>query len=159
MIRYKLPDTSMQLLLHRDLMQQIEQLAKLHYPNEFGGIFIGQIVDNGITARIEQILIPKHYQHTSSYFKRFSKDLNEQLKTIFETSQGKRIYLGEWHTHPDGLAIPSEKDYATMLALSKNSEINIQTPVLLIYALNESVGNASCYILKEKKLQMYVEEV
>lgn len=77
--------------------------------NESGGILLGQVKDNVIY--ILKASIPNEFDKSS----RFSFVRNKSVAQLitnyeFENSEGKTVYLGEWHTHPEKRPSPSNQD-------------------------------------------------
>ena len=77
---------------------------------ESGGILIGfYIEDNSFT--ITNITTPSDQDVFSRYnFIRTKKNAQKAIDRLFKESNNKKIYLGEWHTHPERYPSPSPKD-------------------------------------------------
>ncbi len=138
------------------LLVEINSLSISHYPKEFGGIFWGELSEDKKTILILGIITPKKYVNSTSYFKRFSKDINKKLKKIYEESLGEHRYFGEWHTHPDSTPIPSDIDINSMINIANDEKVSIQNPILLINAIDsKGVFCIKFYVLKNNKLYPY----
>jgi lysozyme len=58
----------------------------------------------------------------------------EQLDDLFKSSSGLWVYLGDWHTHPDGRPKMSWPDRRTLRRIAKHSGACIAHPLMLIGA-------------------------
>lgn len=134
---------------------KIKQHVKKHYPNECGGVFVGKIIVDENKAIIEKIMIPKSLRSTPVYFLRLSGFINKWLIRIFHQSEGELLYLGEWHSHPNGEPKPSSKDFQTMKRIAENENVRIQTPLLLIVGYDQIVYNEVFYVFSNNKLTPY----
>ena len=76
---------------------------------ESGGVLLGQVV--GDKFYITRVSVPNKYDKQSRYSFHRDKDIAQIICDYeFLNSQGKTVYLGEWHTHPEAIPKPSEKD-------------------------------------------------
>lgn len=139
------------------IFQEIKHQVDKFYPNECGGIFVGQIT-GGVTAKIEKMALPKKFSSTPVYFVRLNNFINGWLKRLFTKYNGNMIYLGEWHSHPNGQPYPSTTDLNAMKEIALNPDIRIQTPLLLIVGYNKKVYDEKFYIYKNNKLNPYSNE-
>jgi hypothetical protein len=65
----------------------------------------------------------------------FSPDrdaVKRAIDYVWETGQRRYRYLGSWHTHPLGRAIPSGRDRATAREMSEDDELLLPEPLILI---------------------------
>lgn len=147
----------LQIHLPETILMEIHKCISRFYPNECGGIFVGKI-DNESFAVIEKMMLPKKFRSSPVYFLRVTEFLNRWLNRVFKQSDGQMIYLGEWHSHPNGSPIPSSKDTDAMEEISKNENIRIKTPLLLIVGYNGKKFDERFYIYQENKLTPYSYE-
>lgn len=61
-------------------------------------------------------------------------DVQEEIDEVFSASKGALRYLGEWHTHPGGRAVPSATDKRSAKRIATDSETDLSEPVVLIQA-------------------------
>jgi integrative and conjugative element protein (TIGR02256 family) len=54
------------------------------------------------------------------------------MKAVYLASEGRYGYLGSWHTHPCGAALPSEIDTRTAHGMSEQEDLLLKEPLLLI---------------------------
>ena len=131
------------------LLNELYAVGLNHYPKEFGGLLIGKYSDDFKTCIIETTILPVKYKSSRYGFERGKKGLKSKL-TEFYNSEPRLIYVGEWHTHPDSLAIPSSKDKTAMKEIEDNNDVNITSPLLLIIGLNNGNYHAGLYIQHNK---------
>ncbi|WP_288457338.1 Mov34/MPN/PAD-1 family protein [uncultured Chryseobacterium sp.] len=88
--------------------------------NEAGGILTGLIFNDRI--EICNCSTPTQHDKRSRYnFIRSKITAQEFLETRFSASDGREIYLGEWHTHPEQDPTPS---YCDVSNFKKTIKIN-----------------------------------
>jgi integrative and conjugative element protein (TIGR02256 family) len=107
---------------------------------EAGGILIGHdLEDNNFS--ITDISIPSVYDKSSRFnFTRSKKNAQQILNKFFKESNGKKIYLGEWHTHPEDYPTPSLLDNKSILERMQKDVLNSEIIFMII------VGRKNFYI-------------
>lgn len=150
---YNLYDINSSIHISKGALKKIEEETKFHYPNEFGGVFIGYKSDKNFI--ITNILIPDKYKNGKAIFVRHPGTLNERLSEIHNLTNGKIQYLGEWHSHPDGPTDPSRTDINAMQEIARDKNINIVKPLLMIAEVNKISFGKDLYIYDDKKLKKY----
>ncbi|WP_225936532.1 Mov34/MPN/PAD-1 family protein [Caballeronia sp. NK8] len=84
------------------------------YPLETGGALTEYIAENGEPV-VQHIVGPRpSAQHKRHRFRPDHDWQRRRLDEIFETSSGRAVYLGDWHTHPDGSPRMSWLDRRTL---------------------------------------------
>ncbi|WP_271611686.1 Mov34/MPN/PAD-1 family protein [Bradyrhizobium sp. CCBAU 21362] len=122
------------------VLRQIRSYARELFPLENGGILLGWrsgedhvVVDlRGPGSRAlhgQHCFIPDHAWQVS------------EIKRAFEASFGDLDYLGDWHSHPDGIAEMSDLDSATLLRMAKQ----VKAPLMLIVAGSGAVWSPRCW--------------
>lgn len=127
---------------------EMQELAKDYFPDEFGGILIGKYAADFSEAFIEGFLTTSKIKNSSSRFTRYAQELNQKLDQVHRQSGGETHYLGEWHSHPIGQAIPSHIDKKAMTDIANDPKIETSTPILLIMGNLRQNPELSCYIHK-----------
>jgi integrative and conjugative element protein (TIGR02256 family) len=150
---YNRYDINSSIHISKSVLKTIEEETKLHYPNEFGGVFVGYKTDENYI--ITNILIPDQYKNGKTIFVRHPGTLNERLVEIHNKTNGEIQYLGEWHSHPDGPTNPSMTDINAMKEISRDKNINIDKPLLMIAEVNKVSFGKDFYIYDDKKLKIY----
>ena len=111
----------------------IEQLDQYRQTDgaEIGGILIGSII-NDRKIRINRISLPCVIQASRCGCTRDAKRANEIIQQEFETSNHTRVYLGEWHTHPEKVPRPSKTDCKSVAEIFKDAQLPYERIIMLI---------------------------
>ena len=89
---------------------------------EIGGILVGYYDSNCKGLRISDITYPQKNDVCNEYsFKRKSSGHQEIMDELWEKSNHKKSYLGEWHTHNQKKPIPSCVDIRNWKKISKRN--------------------------------------
>ena len=109
-----------------------------HEGNELCGVLTGsQISEN--CFRISKVSPPCVAQNSRCGCERDAKAANAFIAKDFELSGHTRIYIGEWHTHPEAHPAPSGTDRNSIVKTFSTSEINVPFLIMTI------VGTSSIY--------------
>lgn len=86
------------------------------------GVFTGSLTQTGI-YRINRISPSCSVNDTKSprMCVRDANIANEFIKQDYEASNQTRVYIGEWHTHPEENPTPSGLDLTSIIDIFKNS--------------------------------------
>lgn len=77
---------------------------------ESGGVLVGLVIDN-YSYIITDASEPTKFDSSGKFFFNRSKNSAQHfIKKLFKKSVGKKIYFGEWHTHPENYPSPSKLD-------------------------------------------------
>jgi len=110
---------------------------------ESGGILMGYVLKENVFA-INDISVPSKFDKASRYnFTRSKKNAQMILNKAFKSSNGKQIYLGEWHTHPEDYPSPSNLDFKSIKKQFHGNILNSPVIFMLIY------GRKGFYITHE----------
>lgn len=108
----------MKLWAPRSLQASIECQARRFFPLETGGVLLGWRDGPDVIAASyigpgpralhgRHLFVPDHAWQLS------------QIRAAFKASGGDLDYLGDWHTHPGGIAAMSNQDRATLAKLNR----------------------------------------
>lgn len=136
------------------LISNLIYVGKKHYPNEFGGFLIGNYSDDLKKLNITNTILPNRYKATQFLFERENIGIKEQLEQFYKENPQK-FYIGEWHTHPNNLPIPSNTDIIAMNNIANSKEVAIQSPVFLIIGYNKIKTELGFYIIFKNKIYRY----
>jgi len=136
------------------LLNNLVEKGKSYYPNEFGGFLIGYYSDGNRHLHITDTILPKSFKASKYFFERSTKGIENKLNKCYKESPQK-MYVGEWHTHPDSSPIPSLTDISAISAIVNNQNSNIANPVLLIIGYSKTRVNFGFYVWFENKLYRY----
>lgn len=156
-MRYYCKNIGLNIEIQDKLLNELYALGLNHYPKEYGGLLIGKYSDDFKTCIIETTVQPVKYKSSRYSFERGKAGLKGKLKEFYN-SEPRLIYVGEWHTHPDGLLILSSKDKSAMEEIEDHREVNITSPVLLIIGLNNETYFAGFYIQYHKVMYKYEKQ-
>lgn len=102
--------------------------------NESGGILLGQVKDNVIY--ILKASTPNEFDKSARFsFVRSKSAAQIIVNYEFENSEGKTIYLGEWHTHPEKKPKPSNQDIKMIEAQFRLGILNEDFILLMIQGI------------------------
>lgn len=122
-----------------EVVETLQSMCQLS-GNENGGILLGSEIKEK-HCRINRVSEPcMLIDHSSKYgCTRDAYKANEIIKREYESSNHKRVYFGEWHTHPENKPIPSTVDVSSICNVFYKSKIVINGVFLAI------VGRKSIY--------------
>lgn len=85
---------------------------------------------------ISDISTPSENDISSRFnFVRSFVNAQKFINNLFKTTNGKKIYLGEWHTHPENVPTPSSTDLKSFGQQLKNNKINSKIIFMIILGL------------------------
>jgi integrative and conjugative element protein (TIGR02256 family) len=103
---------------------------------ESGGILIGYYIEPNSFV-ITDISIPNVLDKASRYlFIRSKVNAQKFLNKKFKLSGGKKIYLGEWHTHPEKYPNPSSIDKKSIIRQLEENLLNSSTIFMFIVGIS-----------------------
>jgi integrative and conjugative element protein (TIGR02256 family) len=149
-IKFLNKETGLSVFVSDMIVNCIEKYGREHYPKEFGGIFSGCVNNKEII--IKDITVPEKFENSKVFFRRHAEDLNKYLEKIYKESDGKLVYLGEWHTHPNGNPEYSSTDEYTMVGIADNRDIKTLNPILFIGGISKQNFEYEFYIVEKNKL-------
>ncbi|NQT56991.1 MAG: Mov34/MPN/PAD-1 family protein [Desulfobacteraceae bacterium] len=137
---------------------------------ESGGILVGRVLDEYIL--IEKATTPgRDDKQGSFFFHRHKSRAQSLVNSAFAESQGKQIYIGEWHTHREETPHPSFIDKWEIKRAFKKSRLNLKFIILIIVGNDNTPGNIwvgyhdgqnmrNCYLITPKlqKNSLYDEK-
>ena len=135
----------------------LEYIQDTNLKPESGGILIGYHIDE-YSFIITDISTPTDDDTCSRYnFIRSHKSAQKFIKQKFRKSNGKKIYLGEWHTHPENCPTPSNVDILSYKRQLKTNILNSTITFMIIVGLLKTyVGVYKNDTLKKVEYISYV---
>lgn len=83
---------------------------------ESGGTLIGRYISGTDDVVVDEITVPlPSDDQTRQTFRRTQASHQQKIERAWEDSGNTQTYLGEWHTHPEAVPVPSELDQATWI--------------------------------------------
>lgn len=126
-----------------------------HTQHESGGILLGKVYSDLII--IDQISEPSREDKSGRfYFIRNVDKAQKIVERVWKESNSERIYLGEWHTHPEDIPAPSRDDKILLKNMLKHSRMEIDFLFMVI------LGRVSSYfaiIQKGMKEMIPIERI
>ena len=139
------------------LLTKLNEVSLVHYPNEFGGLLIGNYSQDRKEVFITDSVLPKEYSSSKLSFYRGIKGLKSQLQKLYKKDSCK-YYIGEWHSHPDNVPIPSGTDLHAFQAIVSHTEVFIENPILLILGVDKISCDYSFYVFYNQIFLKYEKE-
>lgn len=123
---------------------KLAQFRQFSKRNETGGILLGKVLLEEVI--VDAISLPNEQDSAGrTYFRRNVKVAQSVVNKVWEESQGERIYLGEWHTHPENCPSPSGDDLCLLDSMLKHSKMHIDFLFMVIVGLQDC-----CIIYNDK---------
>ena len=128
-IEFEAPGLVQKLLIQKRVLDHIHDHRQLTpiSPERggqlFGVVTLNQIIIQGITG-------PYSDDHSNRFS--YRSCLRSAQAEINMQHQLGRIYLGEWHTHPEVFPRPSQSDLSTILKIQSSSKLNLNGIFMLI---------------------------
>lgn len=103
------------------------------HPMEGGASLYGHYSEDGHVAVVEGIAPrPRDARRGRFHFQRGVMGLAAFFRTLFSRTRGESYYVGEFHSHPGGSAVPSDIDDSTQFAIAADNACQCRAPVLII---------------------------
>jgi integrative and conjugative element protein (TIGR02256 family) len=105
-----------------EIRRKVRELRAAALPNETGGVLVGYVDQ---VARVIQVVDamppPPDSERSPAAFERGQDGVSSEVARIADRTAGVVGYIGEWHSHPDGIpARPSPADYSQLLFLTNH---------------------------------------
>ena len=140
--------------VRQSFIDELYCLGLKHYPKEFGGLLIGYYSEDLKTCIIESSIVPKKFNSSRYFFERGKEGLKQKLTEAYNSTP-RLIYIGEWHTHPDGVPSPSNADLNAMIEIAKSPDVSIENPILIILGVTKTEMKLGTYVYSKNKLLKY----
>lgn len=89
---------------------------------EAGGILLGRLIEGSQNVVVDEATIPgKGDRRGPTFFRRARKPAQFRVDSAWKDSDGTRVYLGEWHSHPEAVPHPSLVDQNDWLRISREA--------------------------------------
>jgi len=116
-----------------EVVGTLSRMCQEGLPLETGGILTGYYTADHSTAVVMTAEpAPEDSRRSSRWFERGVRGLKERLFGLWDRPvEDCRYYIGEWHLHPLGPAVPSVQDRQQMMSISE-SFADCPEPVLIV---------------------------
>jgi integrative and conjugative element protein (TIGR02256 family) len=116
------------------LRTEIEREAARAFPLETGGILMGYESAEGDFVATAVIGPGPNAVHAPTRFDHDSEWQFAEVARIYAASGRTETYLGDWHTHPCGIAAMSGLDASTLRFIAESPETRAPRAVMAILA-------------------------
>jgi len=117
------------------LEDRIKLEASAKFPRETGGVLMGYHLPQEKQVVITAIIGPGPLaNHGSSSFTPDHLYQIGEIASLYEASGREHTYLGDWHSHPRGRAVPSPTDLGVLARISLTASARCPEPLLLLIA-------------------------
>lgn len=122
------------------------------YPLETGGVLLGYFAESGAPVALAVVGPGPNASHSRTRFLPDHAWQCEQIDHVYEESRGEWVYVGDWHTHPEGLPHMSWLDQRTLRAIAKHPEVQSPRPVMLIAGGRPEHWRWRCHQYRSERL-------
>jgi integrative and conjugative element protein (TIGR02256 family) len=119
--------------LARAALEQMLEEAQARSPDETGGMLLGYLSPGGTEIAITDVIGPgPGALHRTHRFEPDGAWQQQQLAAAYQASGRITTFLGDWHSHADGLPAPSRKDARTAARVAHRRASRTRHPLTLI---------------------------
>jgi integrative and conjugative element protein (TIGR02256 family) len=127
-------DKKVSVHIKSDCLEQIQGLVAASKGIETGGVLAGYVdVDGNVVVTNASGPGPKAKCSETC----FQKDVvycQSFLDELYREAAGQRVYLGEWHSHPNENNQPSARDLQSLNEISSEPNYLTEKPVMIIFS-------------------------
>ena len=129
-----------EIIIDQGLVESAVNLRNLALPNETGGILLGTIdIPRKQICLIQIVPAPADSDSSPAGFDRGVKNLKQIVEDANKKTAGQVEYIGEWHSHPTGVApTPSTTDVKQLYWLGRERIVEELPAVMMIIGDNQS---------------------
>lgn len=119
------------------------------------GVLTGSQIDER-TFRVSKVSPPCVARNSRCGCERDAVKANTFIEKDYEASDHTRVYIGEWHTHPESHPTPSGNDYNSIINNYTSADLAVSFIVMIIVG-TESIYT-SVYDGKAFRIVTFIEE-
>lgn len=155
MMHWREKKHNLEVIFPINVWKKMLKLCAKGYPDECGGILIGQYNNDLKKAKIKEIMISNNSKGAKMSFLREANEANNLLKRLWRLASGTKYFIGEWHSHPNGNGVPSDTDDNAMYRIAKSKKCSCRRPILIIISGGPRVWQANrCWIYLEEGVRL-----
>lgn len=124
-----------------EVIKELKSYAQ-YEGNELCGVLTGSQI-NELTFRICKVSPPCVAQNSRWGCERETSHANEFIRSDYEISGHTRVYVGEWHTHPEPNPTPSSTDVSSIIKNYNSTSRSV--PFLMMFIVGTEFINCSIY--------------
>lgn len=128
------------------IQQALEQLARAWAPLEVGGVLAGYW-NEGVAVITDFVGPGDDAQHARYQFVPDDEYHAAEIARLYRASNGTTTYLGDWHTHPSGVARPSPLDKRTLRHIARAPEARCPEPLMILLAGENATWSTQTFTL------------
>jgi len=129
-------------------------LARENSPNETGGVLLGyESADAAAVVITDLVDAGPGAKRKPSEFLPDGYWQEQEIARIYTESGRRSTYLGDWHSHPAGVAAPSRKDDRTAQKISAHVDARARSPLMVIVAKHRDTWRIAAYRFDGKRLR------
>jgi integrative and conjugative element protein (TIGR02256 family) len=106
--------------------------ADAQVPRETGGILMGRWQSPAVVHVTDAIGPGPRARHTRTSFRPDYDFQEAEIARIYRDTARTSTYLGDWHSHPGGVAAMSERDRATLERICTEPQARAETALMAI---------------------------
>lgn len=149
--QWRFPERDCLVRVPEEVLDAMRRRAAEATPRETGGTLVGHYSEDNRVAFVTEALEAKTgARRNRTKFYRPPDDVDDQLARVYQESEGRTHYLGEWHTHPKMTSTPSPMDLGTLRGLARSRSVATDTPFMIILGGDFSASSPSSCTLAEK---------
>lgn len=149
MLTYEDIQNDLIVTINDNVLNELKRVSLESYPNETGGFLVGKYLSN-TQALVECLVHPTGKKCGPCSFERSTKGMKDIWDNLYDSGL---IYLGEWHTHPNGSCNYSNTDLEAMRSIVSSEYVHIAHPLLLIASPNKyKIQNINVYYCDSNQL-------
>lgn len=150
---YKDDISNLSLKIDNKIIQAIQKQALVAFPDETGGFLLGKYSDNNHSAIVSLVLSPLKSTSGPMFFQRETDGMEGIWDKLYKEGL---IYLGEWHSHPNGSATYSVTDKKALANIAQCKNVVIKNPIMLIVSLSKTrINQISAYYYNNGEIIEY----
>ena len=120
------------------VVQDIRKQAVEAFPNETGGFLVGKYSVDNNTAIVSLVLTPVKIASGPTCFQRETDGMESVWDELYKEGL---VYLGEWHSHPNGNSMYSATDKKALTNIARSETVVINNPIMMIVSLSKKKIN------------------
>ena len=139
--------------IKEEVLESLRVYAQ-HEGNEMCGVLTGSQIDDK-TFRISKVSPPCVAHNSRCGCERDASKANEFICLDYEESEHTRVYVGEWHTHPEKNPFPSGTDYNSIINNFISSKICVPFLLMIIVGTESiyySIYNGAVFVKMEPQI-------
>lgn len=142
------------LWLAQEVVDEILADTDTRAPLETGGMLLGYVsVDKRDVVVTTTIAAGPRARRRRYSFRPDGRWQQRRLAALYESSGRMTTFVGDWHCHPDGQAVPSRRDLRTAKKTAQRRRARAPHPVVLIIGGGESDERIRAWVYANGRLR------